>query len=233
MPAWAQFPNVDSGGSLGGQFMPNTEVSGPSVDRSSALKHPAAVADANGLIKSRESYHNFNPKFAVDFQNGYFPNNGPVPSSTSYDYSLSLLSLSCQPQQVKAHQSLSTEVPVQTAALSVSFDTPQHNSGSSTSSTTQSPPDCVSRTSSSRRKKPRLDSSDPADAAADRRRRNTLAARRFRQRQHDRISQLEQALEQVAKERDELKVQVAKWEGEATALRGMLGKRSGGSSGLG
>ena len=64
------------------------------------------------------------------------------------------------------------------------------------------------------------------DAAADKRRRNTLAARRFRQKQHDRVSQLEQALEQMSKERDDLKMQVARWEGEATALRAMLVERS-------
>lgn len=64
----------------------------------------------------------------------------------------------------------------------------------------------------------------PADPAADKRWRNTLAARRCRQRQVDRIEQLERALDEMSKERDDLKVQVAKWEGEATALRGMLNR---------
>ncbi|EEH16333.2 hypothetical protein PABG_06420 [Paracoccidioides brasiliensis Pb03] len=64
-----------------------------------------------------------------------------------------------------------------------------------------------------------------ADRAADKRRRNTLAARRFRQKQQDRVAELERTLERVCKERDELKMQAARWEGEAVALRGMLRKR--------
>ncbi|EEH35934.1 hypothetical protein PAAG_00257 [Paracoccidioides lutzii Pb01] len=64
-----------------------------------------------------------------------------------------------------------------------------------------------------------------ADLAADKRRRNTLAARRFRQKQQDRVAELERTLERVCKERDELKMQAARWEGEAVALRGMLQKR--------
>ncbi|KAK2775838.1 hypothetical protein FQN52_003866 [Onygenales sp. PD_12] len=73
-------------------------------------------------------------------------------------------------------------------------------------------------------------SSTPAaetDRAADKRRRNTLAARRFRQKQQDRVAQLEKALESVSRERDALKMQVARWEGEAVALRGMLKKKEG------
>ncbi|KKZ63585.1 hypothetical protein EMCG_02122 [[Emmonsia] crescens] len=64
------------------------------------------------------------------------------------------------------------------------------------------------------------------DRVTDKRRRNTLAARRFRQKQQDRVAELEQALESVCKERDELKMQAARWEGEAAALRGMLRKNS-------
>ncbi|KAL1957435.1 hypothetical protein VTO42DRAFT_6003 [Malbranchea cinnamomea] len=64
------------------------------------------------------------------------------------------------------------------------------------------------------------------EIAAEKRRRNTLAARRFRQKQQDRIAQLEQALKEVTKERDDLKMQVARWEGEAVALRAMLAERS-------
>lgn len=64
------------------------------------------------------------------------------------------------------------------------------------------------------------------DAAVDKRRRNTLAARKFRQKQQDRVAQLEQALKEVSKERDELKMQVARWEGETVALRTMLADRS-------
>ncbi|OJD17154.1 hypothetical protein AJ78_02748 [Emergomyces pasteurianus Ep9510] len=64
------------------------------------------------------------------------------------------------------------------------------------------------------------------DRVADKRRRNTLAARRFRQKQHDRVAELERALESACKERDELRMQAARWEGEVVALRGMLQKKS-------
>lgn len=51
---------------------------------------------------------------------------------------------------------------------------------------------------------------------------NTMAARRYRQRRVDRMNQLEAELEQVKRERDELKMRVSKLEGETDALRGLL-----------
>lgn len=59
----------------------------------------------------------------------------------------------------------------------------------------------------------------------ERRRRNTLAARRFRQRKQDRVLDLERRLAEVTKERDELRLQVAKWEGEVMALRKLVEMR--------
>ncbi|PWY85925.1 hypothetical protein BO70DRAFT_395058 [Aspergillus heteromorphus CBS 117.55] len=51
---------------------------------------------------------------------------------------------------------------------------------------------------------------------------NTLAARRYRQRRLDRMSELEAELEAVKRERDELKMRVSKLEGETDALRSMV-----------
>ncbi|KAL4955931.1 hypothetical protein BDW69DRAFT_182108 [Aspergillus filifer] len=51
---------------------------------------------------------------------------------------------------------------------------------------------------------------------------NTMAARRYRQRRLDRMTQLEEELEAVKRERDELKMRVSKLEGETEALRTML-----------
>ncbi|KAL1968418.1 hypothetical protein VTN77DRAFT_1947 [Rasamsonia byssochlamydoides] len=59
----------------------------------------------------------------------------------------------------------------------------------------------------------------------EKRRRNTLAARRFRKRKQDHIADLEARLAAVTKERDELRLQVAKWEGEVMALRKLLERR--------
>lgn len=59
----------------------------------------------------------------------------------------------------------------------------------------------------------------------EKRRRNTMAARRFRQRKQDHVSDLQSQLSTVTKERDDLKLQVAKWEGEVMALRKLLEMR--------
>ncbi|KAH8697248.1 hypothetical protein BGW36DRAFT_378308 [Talaromyces proteolyticus] len=53
----------------------------------------------------------------------------------------------------------------------------------------------------------------------EKRRRNKLAAQRLRQKRQAQMSILESRLEQVTKERDELRLRLAKWEGEVMALR--------------
>lgn len=57
------------------------------------------------------------------------------------------------------------------------------------------------------------------------RQRNTEAARRYRQRKVDQVSVLEEALASITKERDELKLKLARSEAEADVLRGLVGKR--------
>ena len=51
---------------------------------------------------------------------------------------------------------------------------------------------------------------------------NTQAARRYRQKKLDKMDSLEAELRLVQRERDELRVQVAKLQGETEALRGIL-----------
>lgn len=51
---------------------------------------------------------------------------------------------------------------------------------------------------------------------------NTLAARRYRQKRLDQMSELEAALKETRVERDALKVRVARLEGEVDVLRGLL-----------
>lgn len=63
------------------------------------------------------------------------------------------------------------------------------------------------------------------ESVLEKRRRNTMAARRFRKRKQDHVSDLESQLAKVAKERDDLRLQVAKWEGEAMALRQLLERK--------
>nr|XP_036576585.1 L-amino acid oxidase [Colletotrichum truncatum]KAF6783360.1 L-amino acid oxidase [Colletotrichum truncatum] len=54
------------------------------------------------------------------------------------------------------------------------------------------------------------------------RQRNTIAARRYRQKGRDRITELEAALKEVTEERDQLRLQLARKEAEVDALRQLL-----------
>ncbi|KAA8642976.1 hypothetical protein EYZ11_007248 [Aspergillus tanneri] len=72
----------------------------------------------------------------------------------------------------------------------------------------------------------------PADSEEERllekRRRNKMASRRLRQKHLDHVSDLESRLDRVTQERNELRLQVAKWEGEVTVLRKLLDRKIGG-----
>ncbi|KXH63601.1 BZIP transcription factor JlbA/IDI-4 [Colletotrichum salicis] len=69
-----------------------------------------------------------------------------------------------------------------------------------------------------------LDSIDEDNANAIKRQRNTVAARRYRQKGRDRITELETILKGVEEERDKLKLQLARKEAEVDALREMMKK---------
>ncbi|KAF2275650.1 uncharacterized protein EI97DRAFT_347248, partial [Westerdykella ornata] len=56
----------------------------------------------------------------------------------------------------------------------------------------------------------------------EKRRQNTLAARRYRQKRVDQMASLERALKETQTERDDLKVRVARLEGEVETLRQLL-----------
>lgn len=58
------------------------------------------------------------------------------------------------------------------------------------------------------------------------RRMNTLAARRYRQKRNDEVEALTSELKDTREERDELKLRVAKLEGEAELLRRLLAERA-------
>ncbi|TDZ54490.1 hypothetical protein CTRI78_v006295 [Colletotrichum trifolii] len=62
------------------------------------------------------------------------------------------------------------------------------------------------------------------EGAATKRQRNTIAARRYRQKWRDRITELESMLGNVVEERDGLKLKLARKEAEVDALREMLSK---------
>jgi len=56
----------------------------------------------------------------------------------------------------------------------------------------------------------------------EKRKANTLAARRYRQNRLDKMTELEEALKEVQRERDALKVKVAKLEGENQVLKDLV-----------
>ena len=68
--------------------------------------------------------------------------------------------------------------------------------------------------------------SDDADVSV-KRQRNTLAARKYRQKRLDRIKELEDALQDVTRERDELRLRLARQEAETTTLKEVMRLKSG------
>jgi hypothetical protein len=60
----------------------------------------------------------------------------------------------------------------------------------------------------------------------EKRKQNTLAARRYRQKRVDQMTGLESALKETQSERDDLKVRVARLEGEVETLRRLLSSKS-------
>lgn len=119
--------------------------------------------------------------------------------------------------------------PIFTHTYSHNSHTPQHSqtsqpsTSSSTSpstSTSNTPPSAPEpKTGAGSRKRPRED--DDSDAAL-KRHRNTLAARKYRQKRLDRIKELEDALEDMTKDRDELRIKLARQEAETEALKSMM-----------
>jgi hypothetical protein len=57
------------------------------------------------------------------------------------------------------------------------------------------------------------------------RERNTEAARRYRQRRQDRLEELEEALAAMTKDRDDLRIKLARSEAETDILRGLMAKK--------
>ena len=69
------------------------------------------------------------------------------------------------------------------------------------------------------------------DVKVRKRERNTAAARRYRQKRQDRITELEQALAEVTKERDELRLRLARQEAQTATLRDLMGMSAGAANG--
>ena len=91
-----------------------------------------------------------------------------------------------------------------------------------TSSTSDpSPKDAISK-SSPRTIPKKPGPVSPSSARIEKRKANTLAARRYRQARLDKVASLEAELKATQLERDALKVQVAKLQGESQALKDLV-----------
>jgi len=78
-----------------------------------------------------------------------------------------------------------------------------------------------SDTSTSKLSNPKSHSTESA-SRVEKRKQNTMAARRYRQKRVDQMAHLETTLKQTETERDDLKVRVARLEGEVETLRQLL-----------
>lgn len=134
-------------------------------------------------------------KATANFVNRTFLNTSPASASSASITTAPASSRLHIPSQLKTHGSPSSS-----------------GSGSSKRKHTDSPP-------------PDLDPDSEEAQVVIKRQRNTMAARKYRQKRLDRISDLESALGEVCSERDELKLQLARREAEVEALREMLSRK--------
>ena len=102
---------------------------------------------------------------------------------------------------------------------------PTHSQHTASSPSTSSTPPSIAnvkRGPAATRKRGREDTLNEDDEAAIKRHRNTLAARKYRQKRLDRIKELEDALEDMTRERDDLRIRLARQEAETEALKTMM-----------
>ncbi|TGO72306.1 hypothetical protein BELL_0469g00030 [Botrytis elliptica] len=110
----------------------------------------------------------------------------------------------------QTHRAISTDQSSPTSSNPKSTSSPTHSSP-------PSPPSPKTQTPTS---------SSSTISRVEKRKLNTLAARRYRQKRVDQMSSLEAALKEVERERDALKVRVAKLEGETDILKSLLSKKN-------
>lgn len=90
-----------------------------------------------------------------------------------------------------------------------------------TASTQGNPSSKSAKSSGAKRAAP----SDQDDDTTLKRQRNTLAARKYRQKRLDRIKELEDALDEVTRERDDMRIRLARQEAETEALKTLMKMR--------
>ncbi|KAI1866249.1 uncharacterized protein JN550_007637 [Neoarthrinium moseri] len=132
-----------------------------------------------------------------------------------------------------ADQLLASTLPSTTSGLTVTVPsssyTPMYHSSASSLSPDLSPEPAFAPVSTeSQGQRTSRKRSPPADPeTALKRQRNNIAARKYRQKKIDRISELEDELKGVKDERDDLRVKLARQEAETAALRSLLKIKAG------
>lgn len=91
-------------------------------------------------------------------------------------------------------------------------------------------PSSLSPVSSSAPSNPRKRSPPVDPTTALKRQRNNVAAKKYRQKKVDRISELELELQGVKDERDDLKIRLARQEAETAALKTLLKMKTSGEA---
>ncbi|RTE79263.1 hypothetical protein BHE90_006244 [Fusarium euwallaceae] len=132
--------------------------------------------------------------------------------------------LSQEPPIINTLQQQPTSSPPLVPPTTTSNNKSPSIPGTSTFSLHPSPAASSSSGSSSSHKR-KSSPEDESAAVALKRQRNTLAARKYRQKRLDRISELEAALAAMTSERDDMRLQLARREAEVDALREMLSKK--------
>ena len=170
------------------------------------------------------SYQSLNTLPAVDtydhsaflknsIENFLEPNSGDVDSPISFMHEATLEDISTS---TTLQGRITSSRPIQTLDAEHS---PQHGSITSESSNSLQPTPSQPSTPKSPELTPK--SLQPNSSRITKRKLNTLAARRYRQKRIDQVSGLEVALKETEEERDALKIQVARLQGELEALRGL------------
>lgn len=146
---------------------------------------------------------------------------GLVPNVPSLSMSIS----SDSPSNYPMSRSLTENLPdISQSQTSDQGRSPESGSSSSSPKNHMSPSSETSSTSKLSNPKSASRSTE-STARVEKRRQNTLAARRYRQKRVDQMSSLESTLKETQTERDDLKVRVARLEGEVETLRQLLKSR--------
>ncbi|KAK8086705.1 hypothetical protein PG994_001679 [Apiospora phragmitis] len=169
------------------------------------------------LQPPQENAFDFTQVFQNDIYGKHTSTSCPRLGDVVTDHNIDQLLLANNTQQPATTSSsafpLSSVAPSYSPALAASHS-PSPESLSPDSSGTQ--------TNSRKRASPPVDSS-----TALKRQRNNVAAKKYRQKKIDRITELEMELKGVRDERDDLKIRLARQEAEASALRSMLRMKAG------